>query len=454
LQAPIKYPEPKFIRSSLDVSDIERASPYVHLSHLPTNHRQLDISDIRGTSSRPQHFARTRGVIPNSLDTSDIMNQHFKTQRQTNPLEPRYIYAVTPAQALQSYHKQLQTETGDSTEMKWMHEPQYGDVDGSHPKAFKPARQDKNLFALRSTDIPGAAPFWSKNNSPYPRSTWHRLPRPTNTIVGGGAQPRVGPKMKTSRHLNPGCPEYDLKTWIGEGTELANPNKVDPKMQKYMDKHNQKSAPVTTAKPASPTVIATKTAERVSSSVPATKEALPPTSVEKSVRIITPPKTPPSRTPPPEKAASSQPNAVPATGFTTAMSAGNAADAASIKAEELRQKALALHEATKPQGNHGAPRVNNKILTAPRTQMRYPSTSFSEDPTTSSPLIVDLAPTGKNYFMPSAAAPLGFEYTDNNNLADSKCTYQLFNQTATGRLSIPSVCPLLLFSLYCFFFEL
>ena len=74
--------------------------------------------------------------------------------------------------------------------MNWASIPQYGDIDGSHPMQMFGKREEKNLYGLRTIDVPGATVGWERLNHPYPRTTWHKVPKDNAEILG--ARPREG----------------------------------------------------------------------------------------------------------------------------------------------------------------------------------------------------------------------------------------------------------------------
>jgi len=413
----MEYPVPKFLRNNLSNHDIEGSRPRLRTNHLPTNNRQFNVSDIAGTSSRPRCYNRERGVIPDSLHTQDICRTDFKSRRTTDPLNPRYVFASTPAQALQCFNRQLNQKTGEDRPMAWQTEPQYGDIPGSFPRQAYHARQEQNQFALRTKDVPGATVGWERLNHPYPRSTWHKLPKDTAEVAG--AQPRKGPRMQTNRHLHPCNPQYDLVTWVGHGTEMKNPFESDPKMAKFLARFNAEAAP------------AQKTEKKVAfNDQPSTKQISPPstTSTPQSTATIST-KNVPIESQLSATNASRVPRAatVPSQTFTQPVSFEAepqcAADAANQRAIELRKKAIELHK---------TPHVSRMMSQQKAPQYRYPDTSFCEDPT-SRPQIVDILPTSQD--KPRiGASQSGFDYDPTRYISDGKGVLQQFTQTPTGRV--------------------
>jgi hypothetical protein len=241
--------------------------------------------------------------------------------------------------------------------------------------------------------------------------------------------------------VNPTDPKYDLTSYIGAGTELKNPFDVDPKMQKYLDRHNKtaakkvsfQKAPDPDPRPA--TVPITKSQPTSSTAAANTITTTTDTTAQSDLSRTQPLATQ-TREPPKQSRAS--------TAKSTTMAPPDvscAADAANQKAFELRQRAIQLQAQAKPQPKQ--PKLNKYVSTASVTNGEYtfPGPSWSprcEISTTQ----VDIASAAKNYLPPNTGpSHLGFEYNGTYGLADAKTMFQQFNQTPTGRIKIMKTQP-------------
>lgn len=427
-EPPIVYETPKFLRDTLSTADIPGSRPTNPYSHIPTNHRQLDVTDIEGTMSRPRCFERTRGINPNSLDVSDVSTHEFRTTRTTNALDPRYVFATTPAQALQSFNRQLNTKTGETKPMQWQVEAQYGEIEGSYPRRAHAVRDEKNQMSLRTQDIPGSTVGWARLNHPYPRSTWHKVPKPTADIQG--AQPRVGPEIKTKRHLHPCDPQYELINWIGAGTELKNPFDKDPKMEKFKAIYAAKDAAENKVRQEEKMRNSQpKVENKVEFFVPQPEPIAPQSTLAAAPKSIQATLSESRPAPAVQTQPRSEPKSEPqmrVSSAPTTREAPSAADAAAYKAYELRQKAMELDSKVKDL------KINRFMSKTQAPNYRYPTTSLAEDLSSTSPLL-DIAPTGKNYQKQRSSA-LGFDYNNNSHVGDATSVLQQFTLTPTGRI--------------------
>lgn len=84
---------PKFMRDSLDVSDIEgtkaKRDPYLDYKTRPS----MNLEDIEGSKSKVLHKSRSRSPEGyDHLNYSDVNKDGlFVSKRQTNPLAPEYL---------------------------------------------------------------------------------------------------------------------------------------------------------------------------------------------------------------------------------------------------------------------------------------------------------------------------------------------------------------------------
>lgn len=86
--------EPKFLRDTLDVSDLPGARPKTHKARQNVRD-QLDISDIPGatqeTSFLFEKSQKQREILRYSLDVQDIVSKRKRTNRVSDPLRPVYF---------------------------------------------------------------------------------------------------------------------------------------------------------------------------------------------------------------------------------------------------------------------------------------------------------------------------------------------------------------------------
>ena len=183
--------------------------------------------------------------------------------------------------------------------------------------------------------------------------------------------------MKTKRHTHPCNPEYHLDKWIGKGTALENPTgSVDPKMLKYLAKHNTEEKRRTSVRKSDATPAAAEKKVEFASS-PSTEAAVQ--QAEAAVSQAAAAEAAASRSsvsslPLSAAVASAQAAAVPRT-ITPVRSrpdsATCAADAANQKAYELRQRAIAIDNMVKKESA-----IKKMVAKNEAPQLRYSSTSF------------------------------------------------------------------------------
>jgi len=178
--APIQ--EPRFLRNSFDVSDIERAQPRKFV--LKPEHNPLDVSDIHGATAETSFILerrrRVRGPDPSvdPLNIGDIIGSKTKSRRQTNPLDP--VYRINDA-----------TIENDAD--------------------FKPRKQkgeiysNKERMALRTDDILGALPDSKIRKS---REKFKKPPPPKDQVLGAQANTLRRGITDSKRRTNPLQPTY------------------------------------------------------------------------------------------------------------------------------------------------------------------------------------------------------------------------------------------------------
>jgi hypothetical protein len=126
---------PRFLRDSMDVSDIGGTKPRESRGGDRPN-LSLDVSDIPGARHRVKEMPPPRDILNAKLVDKPSVQRHFRSSRVTNPLDPVHVIhgAVVEPDPLSR-----------PTQRKVMHE-----ADGS----------ERGVLSLRTRDIPGAQPGW------------------------------------------------------------------------------------------------------------------------------------------------------------------------------------------------------------------------------------------------------------------------------------------------------
>jgi hypothetical protein len=122
----LESPVPKFIRDTIQVTDIDGAKPR---KYFRWDTRSMFKNDIDGSSPRKRY---TRNSNYNYIDYSDVTKDKFQTKRCLNPLEPVY-------------------------EVKYKGGEYYthGQIEGSKPVTYPPYIYP-NPYNLRTEDIEGS----------------------------------------------------------------------------------------------------------------------------------------------------------------------------------------------------------------------------------------------------------------------------------------------------------
>jgi hypothetical protein len=183
----------KFIRDQITNDDIDGARPKV--SKYYATRDNLKVDDIDGTRTKP---APKRATNYSSLDYSDVTNDAFKSNRNTNPLNPSYFH---------------RTEDGLVEKI--------GHIDGSKVDPNK--KRHGSSFSLKVEDIDGTK-TGSKGLRAF-KNYYRREFRQSNKVddIAGS---KVGSLVKapvTNRCINPLDPIYPLlgATEIGENNAFA-----------------------------------------------------------------------------------------------------------------------------------------------------------------------------------------------------------------------------------------
>lgn len=184
---PMPPPEPKFIRDSIAVKDIEKAAPKPQIQYKFLRESNY-IGDIAGAQPKLPPAISPPNYQYDVRDINYDKDLVFKTSRVSNSLEPRYKYV---------------TEHGQKAEEN------YGEVIGSTPKRRHPIEVNKHTnFILHCEDIEGAAA--STKGNPVIINKSRREFRITNKVddVEGAFSGSLKKGIVTRRHLNPVDPTY------------------------------------------------------------------------------------------------------------------------------------------------------------------------------------------------------------------------------------------------------
>lgn len=78
-------PQPKFVRDSIKIDDIDGAHPRKYLKW--DTRRGMFNNDVEGSTTKKQKVRETKY---SNFDYSDVTNDKFQTKRCVNPLDPVY----------------------------------------------------------------------------------------------------------------------------------------------------------------------------------------------------------------------------------------------------------------------------------------------------------------------------------------------------------------------------
>lgn len=193
---------PKFIRCSMDNSDIWGARPSRCVTTSCKQRDSLNFRDIEQSFAgwKLTHDKNVDKQVRNSLDISDINSNQdgisrLRGNRCTNPLQPEYEYDHKRKSGLGN---EMKSETKEKTETNSKNI--VGHVSGSKSKFFNHFI-NKPDFVLRTDDITGAKVNMHKWKRKYVRN-------PNNTSDIDKCEPNTVLRFKTSRCTNPMNPQY------------------------------------------------------------------------------------------------------------------------------------------------------------------------------------------------------------------------------------------------------
>ena len=168
--------EPKFLKDNINIDDIEGAKPRKVIGRMHSGDT-LNINDIKDSWPKKPYIRKTKYEY---IDYNDVTNTEFKTNRNTNPLDPFYVMKFI-----------------DGTKNK------FGPIEKSKPHTGY-QYMFKVPFNLKVDDIEGSN-YGSKNK--IKNFTSKNFCYDISDIKGA----KSGTLLKgiyTQRNTNPLCPKY------------------------------------------------------------------------------------------------------------------------------------------------------------------------------------------------------------------------------------------------------
>jgi hypothetical protein len=183
----IPVPEPKFIRDSIRIDDIDGAHPRKYFKW--ETRKGMFSSDIEGSSPRK---AKLRQTKYSNFDYSDVTNDQFKTRRCVDPLDPIY-------------------------EVKYKNGEHYvhGKIEGSKPVTFSQYNYP-DPYNLKVLDIDGTQAGTKNRINKFTAQNYNLITKDIRGALSGSLKKGI----TTERQTNPLTPNYALPGQI----ELAKNN--------------------------------------------------------------------------------------------------------------------------------------------------------------------------------------------------------------------------------------
>ncbi|MCQ2820692.1 MAG: hypothetical protein MJ252_25795 [archaeon] len=175
------YEERKFLRNTLDISDIEGAKPKKSLKCPPRD-------NINKVPKEITYFRNKKYIITEAKDYKDVYGKKFFSKRHTDPIDPEYTL-----------------DYGDGEIYR------YGKIEGNKPETFKKVNEDRRggYNYLSNRDIIYSQPhsvsflqkYYIENKKPFKYSPEDIEGSHTGSLVTG---------IKTKRNINPLDPDYQF----------------------------------------------------------------------------------------------------------------------------------------------------------------------------------------------------------------------------------------------------
>ena len=223
---PVPAPKPKFLRDSMDNSDIWGAQPARCITYSCTQRDSMNFRDIDRSYSgwNRNQYHRKKGHKIDALNVHDINSDHIgmnrlkRGKRCTNPLNPQYEYDHSRKSGLRrSAGSKASSTKSTATKPK---RNILGGIKGSKSQILNPYFH-RDEFNLRTNDIEGAQVNigrWKRNK---PRN-------PMYTADIEKCAPNTRSTFKTRRCTNPLNPSYTMLDHEAKENRVLHRNQSTP----------------------------------------------------------------------------------------------------------------------------------------------------------------------------------------------------------------------------------
>ena len=201
--AGVRFPPevPKFLRDTLNVRDIEGATPKQNkIRYVETEHNYMDVyRRNRDDDILLDHKKLYKGNINklhNSLDFKDVYTNPPFSNRHTNPLEPKYKYDYKMTEINKNGNNKIDSLV-------------YGEIEGNRPVVFSKYNNVRYGKGMKTQDIPGAQPSTKASYQKFEIKYKHPLKYSAEDIVGAHSDTLLK-SMVTKRNTNPLDPQYQM----------------------------------------------------------------------------------------------------------------------------------------------------------------------------------------------------------------------------------------------------
>lgn len=238
---PVPAPQPKFLRDTMDISDIWGAQPARCITYSCAQRDSMNFRDIERSYAgwNRNQYQRKKGHKIDAMNVRDInadhigMNRMKRGNRCTNPLDPKYEYDHLRKSGLST----LSTDKTPKEQKRNI----LGGVKGSKSQILNPYFH-RDEFNLRTNDIEGAQVNmrrWKRNNPRDPMFIGDIEKCAPNTKI----------KFKTRRCTNPLNPSYQmLDHEAKENNNVLQRNQSTPMLNKDNSKPQSTSSKKSTSK--------------------------------------------------------------------------------------------------------------------------------------------------------------------------------------------------------------
>ena len=216
---PFEPYQPKFLRNSIDVSDIVGAQPKKYLKWEKRDN--LNIFNDEKEKKKLEKRTEANKKPYDYLDFRDVYVNKSFSNRKTSPLDPEYTMCFNGG-------------------VKYT----YGEIEGSKPVVFSKYHNEKTGCNLKTEDIEGAKPGTKTNLQKFKLKNNRPLLYSAEDIVGSHpGSKKYG--LDTKRCINPLMPEYQFLGRTEENNKLENDRyRRKNKYQISTTETNQEDVPV------------------------------------------------------------------------------------------------------------------------------------------------------------------------------------------------------------------